>query len=180
MSECIVEACKQFEKDGHKLSQIAAVGITNQRETTCVWDIKTGEPLYNSIVWTDTRTAPIVRKLKEKKGADELLQLCGLPLSTYPSSTKLLWLLEHNDKVKKAYDEGRLAFGTVDAWLVYKLNGGKGANGKEGGVFVSDPTNASRTMWMNVSIMPHLSHHSSAHANPPTPTRSTTSNTTTS
>jgi glycerol kinase len=121
------------------------VGITNQRETTSVWDIETGEPLYNSIVWTDTRTAAIVRELKSRPGADELTPLCGLPLSTYPSSTKLLWLLRNVDAVKEAYEAGKLAFGTVDTWLVYKLNGGPKAN-----VFVSDPTNASRTMWMNI------------------------------
>jgi glycerol kinase len=96
-------------------------------------------------VWTDTRTASIVRELKERRGADELTPLCGLPLSTYPSSTKLLWLLRHVDAVKKAYEAGKLAFGTVDTWLVYKLNGGPKAN-----IFVSDPTNASRTMWMNI------------------------------
>lgn len=121
------------------------MGITNQRETTVVWDTQTGEPLYNAIVWTDTRSASIVHKLKTHKGADGLMDLCGLPLSTYPSSTKLLWMLRHVDKVKQAYDAGRLAFGTVDTWLVYKLNGGLDAN-----VFVTDPTNASRTMWMNI------------------------------
>jgi glycerol kinase len=88
-----------------------------------------------------------VHELKAKKGADELMDLCGLPLSTYPSSTKLLWLLKNVDAVKKAYDNGTLAFGTVDTWLTYKLNGGPEAN-----VFVSDPTNASRTMWMSTAI----------------------------
>ena len=103
-------------------------------------------------MWTDTRAASIVRELKAKKGADELMDLCGLPLSTYPSSTKLLWMLRNVDAVKKAYENGTLAFGTVDTWLVYKLNGGPEAN-----VFVSDPTNASRTMWMSRStIPPHL------------------------
>ncbi|KIW25924.1 glycerol kinase [Cladophialophora immunda] len=142
---CIDEACTSFTSQGYSLSDIKAVGITNQRETTVVWDIKTGEPLYRGIVWTDTRSAHIVRELKQKKGADELMDLCGLPLSTYPSSTKLLWMLSHVDKVKKAYEEGRLAFGTVDTWLVYKLNGGVEKN-----VFVTDATNASRTMWMNI------------------------------
>lgn len=144
-SECINKACEKFEAKGYSLSDIEAIGITNQRETTCVWDKETGEPLYNSIVWTDTRTHRIVHELKARKGADELQPLCGLPISTYPSSTKLLWMLRHVDKVKKAYDEGRLAFGTVDTWLVYKLNGGPKTN-----VFVTDPTNASRTMWMNI------------------------------
>ncbi|OCT48592.1 putative glycerol kinase 3 [Cladophialophora carrionii] len=145
VSTCIDEACAKFTSQGYSLSNIKAVGITNQRETTVVWDIKTGEPLYNAIVWTDTRSAHIVRELKQKSGADELIGLCGLPLSTYPSSTKLLWMLRHVDKVKKAYEEGRLAFGTVDTWLVYKLNGGTDKN-----VFVTDATNASRTMWMNI------------------------------
>lgn len=148
MEECIAKACEDFESNGHSLSEIKAVGITNQRETTTVWDTKTGEPLYNSIVWTDTRTAPLVRELKEREGADELQQLCGLPISTYPSCAKLLWLIKNVDKVKKVYDEGRLAFGTVDTWLVYKLNGGPEKN-----VFVSDPTNASRTMFMNIHIL---------------------------
>jgi len=87
----------------------------------------------------------MVRELKTREGADGLQELCGLPLSTYPSSTKLLWLLKHVDKVKDAYDAGRLAFGTVDSWLVYKLNGGPSTN-----IFVTDPSNASRTMWMNI------------------------------
>lgn len=145
VSECIDKAVADFESQGHSISQIKAIGITNQRETTCVWDTDTGEPLYNSIVWTDTRTASIVRELKNRKGADGLQELCGLPLSTYPSSTKLLWLLKHVDKVKKAYEAGKLAFGTVDSWLVYKLNGGPDKN-----VFVTDATNASRTMFMNI------------------------------
>ncbi|KAJ9605605.1 Glycerol kinase [Cladophialophora chaetospira] len=145
VQSCIDEATAKFTEQGYSLSSIKAVGITNQRETTVVWDVKTGEPLCNAIVWTDTRSAHIVRELKQKSGADELQDLCGLPLSTYPSSTKLLWMLRNVEKVKKAYDEGRLAFGTVDTWLVYKLNGGAEKN-----VFVTDPTNASRTMWMNI------------------------------
>jgi glycerol kinase len=121
------------------------VGITNQRETTIVWDKNTGEALYNAIVWTDTRSAAIVRELKQKKGADDLMNICGEPLTTYPSCAKLLWLLRSVDKVKEAYAAGNLAFGTVDTWLTYKLNGGPSAN-----VFVSDPSNAGRTMFMNI------------------------------
>ena len=109
-----------------------------------VWDSETGEPLHNAIVWTDTRTASIAREFKERKGADELMNICGLPISTYPSCAKLIWLLRNEPKVKKAYEEGRLAFGTVDTWLVYNLNG------REKNVFVTDPTNASRTMFMNL------------------------------
>lgn len=89
-----------------------------------------------------------MRDLKAKEGADELMQLCGEPLSTYPSCAKLLWLLRNVDAVKQAYEAGNLCFGTVDAWLTYKLNGGPSAN-----VFVSDPTNASRTMFMNIHTL---------------------------
>lgn len=86
-----------------------------------------------------------MRELKERKGADKLQDVCGLPLSTYPSSVKLIWLLRNVDKVQRAYEEGRLAFGTPDTWLLYKLNGAKERN-----VFVTDATNASRTMFMNL------------------------------
>jgi glycerol kinase len=127
------------------------VGITNQRETTVLWDRLTGEPLYNAVVWPDTRTASLVRELKTRSGADALLELCGLPLSTYPSSVKLLWLLRNNDAIRTAYDEGRLAFGTVDSWLIYRLNGGKDRAG--GALHVTDPTNASRTMFMNLRTL---------------------------
>lgn len=145
---CIDTAVAQFQKDGHSLSSIKAVGITNQRETTVVWDVKTGEALYNAIVWTDTRTSAIARELKARPGADGLMDKCGLPISTYPSVTKLLWLLKNEKQVKECYERGDLAFGTVDAWLIYKLNGGK-----EKGVFVSDPTNASRTMFMDIRTL---------------------------
>lgn len=134
--------------EGHAASDIEAVGITNQRETTVVWDRETGEPLYNAIVWTDARSAELVRRLKRRLGSSELTALCGLPLSTYPSVAKLLWLLENVPKVKDAYDAGKLAFGTVDTWLVYKLNGGKAKN-----LFVTDPSNASRTMFMNLETL---------------------------
>lgn len=113
-----------------------------------VWDHETGEPLYKAIVWTDTRTQALVRKLKQRLGADRLQDICGLPLSTYPSVGKLLWLLENVDKVKQAYDKGTLAFGTIDTWLVYKLNGGPKKN-----VLVSDATNASRTMFLNLKTL---------------------------
>ena len=135
-------------EQGHSVDSIKSVGITNQRETTVLWNHETGEPLYNAIVWTDTRTQALVRKLKTRLGADHLQDICGLPLSTYPSVGKLLWLLENEPKVKAAYEKGILAFGTIDAWLVYKLNGGPKKN-----VFVSDPTNASRTMFMNLKTL---------------------------
>lgn len=145
VEECIDKATKAFVDAGHSKSEIKTIGITNQRETTLVWDSETGESLYNAIAWPDTRTQAIVRELKERKGADKLQDVCGLPLSTYPSSLKLIWLLRNVDKVQKAYEEGRLAFGTPDTWLLYKLNGAKERN-----VFVTDATNASRTMFMNL------------------------------
>ncbi|EHY61024.1 Glycerol kinase [Exophiala dermatitidis] len=148
VEKCIDEACKQFETQGHSLHSIKAVGITNQRETTVLWNKETGEPLYNAIVWTDTRTQALVRKLKHRLGADKLMEICGVPLSTYPSVGKLLWLLEHEPKVKAAYEKGVLAFGTIDTWLVFKLNGGLKRN-----VFVTDPSNASRTMFMNIHTL---------------------------
>ena len=139
---------KLFEQDGHSRDSIKAIGITNQRETTVVWDVTSGEALYNAIVWTDTRTAAIARELKARPGSHKLLEICGLPISTYPSVTKLLWLLKTQEKVRKAYEAGNLAFGTIDAWLIYKLNGGPDKN-----VFVSDPTNASRTMFMDIRTL---------------------------
>lgn len=142
---CIEEAVRDFENTGHSRDSIQCVGITNQRETTIVWDHETGEPLHNAIVWTDTRSQSIVTELKQKPGAERLQSICGLPLSTYSSATKLLWMLAHVPKVKEAFERGTLAFGTVDSWLVYRLNGGVGAN-----VFVSDSTNASRTMFVNL------------------------------
>jgi glycerol kinase len=139
------ETMKAFLALGHQKSDVETIGITSQRETTIVWDWETGEPLHNAIAWPDTRTKNLVRELKRKKGADELNNICGLPLSTYPSSVTLVWLLRHRPAVKKAYDAGRLAFGTVDTWLLYNLNGGR-----ENNVFVTDVTNASRTMFMSL------------------------------
>lgn len=145
---CIDQAVKNLKKDGIDVKNIKAIGITNQRETTVVWDTQTGQPLYNAIVWTDTRTGSLVRELKSHAGFDKLQDKCGLPLSTYPSCSKVLWLLENVPKVKAAYKEGHLAFGTVDSWLVYKLNGGPQSN-----IHVSDATNASRSMFMNLHTL---------------------------
>lgn len=148
VDECIEKATQQFLEQGHKKSDIKTIGITTQRETTICWDTNTGKPLHNAIVWPDTRTKSIVRELKGRKGADELKEICGLPLSTYPSSVKLLWLYRNVEAVKKAYYESKLSFGTVDTWLIYRLNGGK-----EAGVHVTDTTNASRTMFMNIHTL---------------------------
>ncbi len=148
VEECIEEATKKFTEEGYEVKQIKAIGITNQRETTLCWDKKTGESLYNAICWPDTRTTEMVRKLRDDPESEKLMDLCGLPLSTYPSSLKLLWMLEHVPAVKKAYEERTLAFGTVDTWLIYKLNGGTANK-----VHVTDSTNASRTMFMNIHTM---------------------------
>ncbi|KAJ5256673.1 Glycerol kinase [Penicillium angulare] len=148
VEECIEKTVQKFENDGYARTGIQAIGITNQRETTIVWDHETGEPLYNAIVWTDTRSQSIVNGLKQKPGASNIRSICGLPLSTYSSATKLLWMIAHVPKVRDAYDRGTLAFGTVDSWLVYRLNGGVHAN-----VFVSDSTNASRTMFVNLESL---------------------------
>ncbi|KAF2150722.1 glycerol kinase [Myriangium duriaei CBS 260.36] len=145
VNTCIDKAVEQFQSKGHDIKSIKAVGVTNQRETTVVWDRKTGKSLYNAIVWTDTRTSSVVHELKARPGSDGLMDVCGEPLSTYPSVTKLLWLLKNKPEVKEVYDRGDLAFGTIDAWLIYKLNGGAEKN-----VFVSDPTNAARTMFMDI------------------------------
>ncbi|KMU87553.1 glycerol kinase 3 [Coccidioides immitis H538.4] len=148
VESCIAQATKTFVNLGHSISDIQALGITNQRETTVVWDWETGEPLHSAIAWPDTRTASLVRELKSKEGADQLQEKCGLPLSTYPSSVKLTWLLRNCKEVKEAYEAGRLAFGTVDTWLLYNLNGGR-----KRGVFVTDVTNASRTMFTNLHTL---------------------------
>ncbi|KAF5698611.1 glycerol kinase [Fusarium mundagurra] len=148
---CIEKATEKFCEKGHHIEDIRSIGITNQRETTILWDNISGEPLYNAVVWPDTRTSALVRELKNKPGAEKLQETCGLPLSTYPSSVKLLWVLQNVESVRKAYDEGRLSFGTVDSWLIYKLNGGQDREG--GPIFVTDATNASRTMFMNLKTL---------------------------
>lgn len=147
VEKCIDVATKSFVEAGHAISDIKTVGITTQRETTIVWDGQSGEPLYNAIAWPDTRTQGIVRELKDRKGADKLQGICGLPLSTYPSSLKLTWLLRNSESVKKSYRQGQLVFGTIDTWLLYNLNG------KERNVHVTDATNASRTMFVNLHTL---------------------------
>ena len=142
---CIEEATKTFVAKGHSKEEIIAVGLTTQRETTVLWDSETGETIHTAIAWPDTRTQSIVRELKQRKGAEKLQDICGLPLSTYPSSLKLTWLFRNSEKVRQTYDQGRLMFGTIDTWLLFKLNGGKGRN-----VHVTDVTNASRTMFLNI------------------------------
>ena len=147
MDKCIQEATREFTQKGHAVSDIKAVGLSTQRETTVLWDRETGEVLCNAIAWPDTRTHGVVRELKERKGADKLQNICGLPLSTYPSSVKLVWLLRNVKKARELYEIGRLMFGTIDTWLLYNLNG------KEKGIHVTDVTNASRTMLVNLHTL---------------------------
>ena len=125
--------------------EIAAIGITNQRETTIVWDRRTGEPIYNAIVWQCRRTAHIVDELKAE-GFDQIVkEKTGLIMDAYFSATKIKWLLDHVKGARKLANEGHLMFGTVDTWLIYKLTKGK--------VFATDYTNASRTMLFNIHTL---------------------------
>ena len=124
------------------LSSIAAIGITNQRETAIVWDRKTGEPVYNAIVWQDKRTAPICEALKARGLEEYVRQNTGLVIDSYFSGTKVKWILDNVAGAREKADRGELAFGTVDSWLVYNMTGGK--------VHVTDYTNASRTLFYNI------------------------------
>jgi glycerol kinase len=128
--------------------EVAALGITNQRETTVVWDRRTGEPLYNAIVWQDTRTDELVRELAGEQGVDRLRDDVGLPLSTYFSGPKIAWILEHVAGARERAQAGELAFGTIDSWMLWNLTGGV-----DGGVHATDVTNASRTMLMDLRTL---------------------------
>ncbi len=127
---------------------IAAIGITNQRETTVVWDRETGEPIHNAIVWQDTRTDALVRELAGEEGLDRLRPAVGLPLSTYFSGPKITWLLDNVPGARERAQDGRLAFGNIDTWLLWNLTGGS-----RGGVHATDVTNASRTMLMDLRTL---------------------------
>jgi len=127
---------------------IAAVGITNQRETTVIWNKHTGVPVYNALVWQDTRTQPIVDLLAQKGGVNRFREISGLPLATFFSGTKITWILENVAGVKEAAEAGDLLFGTMDTWLLWNFTGGP-----EGGVHKTDVTNASRTMLMNLRTL---------------------------
>jgi len=146
VKECIAAAVAKLPAG----SSVAAVGITNQRETTLVWRADDGRPLYDAIVWLDARTEETVEKLTSSAGGgsiDALRPRCGLPFSTYFSAVKLRWLLDNVAEVKEAYEEGQLCFGTVDTWLLWNLS----PNGNtEKGRHLTDVTNASRTMLLNL------------------------------
>jgi glycerol kinase len=124
------------------------VGVTNQRETTVVWDKKTGKPLYNAIVWQDTRTDKICNALAADGGQDRFRPKVGLPLATYFSGPKVRWILDNVPEAKAAADRGDALFGNIDTWVIWNLTGGV-----NGGVHVTDVTNASRTMLMELSSL---------------------------
>jgi glycerol kinase len=127
---------------------IAAIGITNQRETTVVWDRESGEPVYNAIVWQDTRTDAVVRELAGDEGVDRLRDRVGLPLSTYFSGPKVTWILDNVEGARERAENGELAFGNMDTWVLWNLTGGT-----NGGVHATDVTNASRTMLMDLESL---------------------------
>ena len=128
---------------------IAAVGITNQRETAVVWDRHTGKPVHNAIVWQDTRTQKIVDALAADGGLGRYQDVCGLPLATYFSGPKVTWILDHVDGARERAEAGDLLFGNTDTWVLWNLTGGA----ENDGVHVTDVTNASRTMMMNLSTL---------------------------
>lgn len=125
--------------------EIASVGITNQRETAVVWDKNTGQPVYNAIVWQDTRTDKIARELGGDEGAEKYKERVGLPLATYFSGPKIKWILDNVEGAREKAEAGDLLFGNTDAWVLWNLTGGV-----DGGVHATDVTNASRTMLMDV------------------------------
>jgi glycerol kinase len=129
-------------------ADLAAVGITNQRETTVVWDRRTGRPYYNAIVWQDTRTDRIASALQRDGGGDLIRHKAGLPPATYFAGGKLKWLLDNVDGLRADAENGTAVFGTVDSWLIWNLTGGT-----DGGSHVTDVTNASRTMLMNLETL---------------------------
>jgi glycerol kinase len=140
--EVLAEA---IEKAGATKDDIAGLGITNQRETTVVWDKETGEPVYNAIVWQDTRTDKIVNELAQVGGQDRFRDRVGEPLSTYESGPKVRWILDNVEGAQAKADAGKLAFGTIDTWLLWNLTGGV-----NGGLHYTDVTNASRTLMMSL------------------------------
>jgi glycerol kinase len=138
----IAEAITSIDING---LNIAAIGITNQRETTIVWDAETGEPVYNAIVWQDRRTSEFCDCLKRDGRTDLIRSKTGLIIDAYFSATKILWILENVPGARRRAEEGKLRFGTVDTWLIWMLTRGE--------VHVTDVSNASRTMLFNIHTL---------------------------
>ncbi|WP_028800332.1 glycerol kinase GlpK [Streptomyces sp. 142MFCol3.1] len=127
---------------------IAAIGLANQRETTVLWDRRTGEPLGKAIVWQDTRTAPLVDELNLRPGDAFFLDRCALPPSTYFSALRIRWLFDHISGLEQRAIDGEVLFGTIETWLIWNMTGGA-----DGGLHITDATNASRTMLMNIHTL---------------------------
>ncbi|SKA49196.1 glycerol kinase GlpK [Enterovibrio nigricans] len=136
---------KALGKAGIRSDQVAAIGITNQRETTVVWNRHTGKPIYNAIVWQCRRTAPICEQLKEDGYEDYILKNTGLVVDPYFSGTKIKWILDHVEGAQALAEKGDLLFGTIDTWLIWKMTQGR--------IHVTDYTNASRTMLFNINTL---------------------------
>jgi glycerol kinase len=137
-----------LNRAGLSAPDLAALGVTNQRETTVVWNPRTGRPYYNAIVWQDTRTDRIAAALDRDERGGVIRRKAGLPPATYFSGGKIQWILENVDGVRAAAERGEAVFGNTDCWLIWNLTGGT-----EGGVHVTDPTNASRTMLMDLETL---------------------------
>ncbi len=133
---------RALDSAGLSLQGIAAIGITNQRETTVVWDRESGKPVYNAIVWQCRRTAPACSRIQKMKFAEKIRKRTGLVIDAYFSGTKVQWILEHDKRIRKAAERGDLAFGTMDSWLIYRLTGKK--------LHLTDYSNASRTLLFNI------------------------------
>jgi glycerol kinase len=139
--QAVTDCCREAARDVAPLD-ISAIGITNQRETTVLWDRATGRPLHEAIVWQDRRTAPRCQELRAEGRAALIASRTGLVIDPYFSATKLEWLLNHVPQARARAEKGQLCFGTIDAWLIYRLTGGR--------VHATDATNASRTMLFNI------------------------------
>ncbi len=139
---------ESIRKAGITAADIVAIGITNQRETTVVWDKRTGEPYHNAIVWQDVRTSAIITGLGKQGGQDRFRQQTGLPLTTYFSGPKIKWVLDNVEGVRTAAEHGHALFGNIDTWLVWNLTGGP-----DGGKHLTDVTNASRTQLMDLRTL---------------------------
>jgi glycerol kinase len=137
-----------LRKSGLTPTDLAALGITNQRETTMVWNKLTGQPYHNAIVWQDTRTAEICNQLAQTDGIDSFRSKTGLPLATYFSGPKIKWILDNLPEVRKDAEKGIALFGNMDTWLIWNLTGGT-----RGGIHITDVTNASRTLLMDLATL---------------------------
>jgi glycerol kinase len=145
-SQSVIRAA--LDSKGLKASDLAAVGVTNQRETTVVWERSSGKPVYNAIVWQDTRTDKICNDLAADGGQDRFRPKTGLPLATYFSGPKVKWILDNVEGTRERAEKGELLFGNIDTWCIWNLTGGA-----DGGAHVTDVSNASRTLLMNLETL---------------------------